>query len=47
MSARHLSFVDDIENFETYPWGIDVHEEIISELSLAKENLKAIKSGKS
>lgn len=29
-----LSFAEDIENLEKYPWGIEVYEEILRELDL-------------
>lgn len=32
----HLSFIEDIENFEGHPWGIDVHEELPIEVGCAR-----------
>lgn len=43
----HLSFVDDIENFENCPFGVDVHEDFLRKLRVQEENLMAIKSGES
>lgn len=31
VDCKHLSFIDG-RNFEDYPWGIDVHVEILIEL---------------
>lgn len=33
-NPQHLSFVDDIEHFKTYTWGMDVYRELLRELGL-------------
>lgn len=42
IEPRHLSFVDDTKNFKTYPWGIDVLEEILREHNIYKESMITI-----
>lgn len=29
--------MDDMENFENYPWGVDAHEEILMKLSMQRK----------
>lgn len=43
--SQYLSFLNNIENFENYPWGVDAYEEILRELSLQNETLWKIKFG--
>lgn len=43
VSPRHSSFVDDIENFKNYRWGINMYEESLRELELCNRNLIAIR----
>lgn len=43
VNPQHLSSVEDIDNFESYSWGIDLHEELLRALAGAyKGNLNAI-----
>lgn len=43
IDPQHLNFVDDI-SFESYPWGIDVHDQIFVELARCKEKLIEIRT---
>lgn len=37
INPRHFSFVDGVKNYKIYPWGVDVHDVILSELDVCKE----------
>lgn len=43
VNSRHLNFVNDIENFETYPWVIYLYEAFLRELKFMQESLITIK----
>lgn len=34
VNPRHLIFIDNIENFENYPYKIEMFEELLRELNL-------------
>lgn len=36
LNPNHLSFIEDIENFKGYRYGINVHKELLRELWLCK-----------
>lgn len=37
VNPQHLSFIDNIENSESYSWGFDVYEELLTRWNYAKK----------
>lgn len=37
INPRHLSFLEDLNTFGSYAWGIDEHEELMRELAVSTQ----------